>query len=120
MKEFFESIKKESQQNITQMINKDVGRSNNQERKFIVLKQYKTSFQLANIASAIVFTLCFLLIGWFVNFLTERDSFSLLYQIILFGISLIFLKTSFYVFLSYGYILEKINQLISQFQINKN
>lgn len=120
MKEFFENIKKESQQKITKMINKDVGRSNNQERKFIVLKQYKTSFQIANIASAIVFTLCFLLIGWFVNFLIERDSFSLLYQIILFGVSLVFLKISFYFFLSYSYILSKINQLISQFQINKN
>jgi len=120
MKQFFQNIKKESEKQITQLVNKDIKILNNKEKKINTLKHNKWAFQIANFFSAITFALIFIFIGWFIDFLIERDSFSFLYQIILLGGSFLFLKISLYVFVSYSYTIGKINQLISEFKINKN
>lgn len=117
MKNFFENIKQESQKNIINMVNKELSKYQN-HKAIDVLKSFKFGLQFSNIAAAIIFTICFTLIGLFVNFLIENNSFSFLYQIITFAISLTFLKISSYVFLSITYSIEKISQLINQTKQN--
>lgn len=118
MKNIFEKIKKESHKQTLKILNNSVKRS--KENPLYTLKSCKFSFQISNIASAIIFTICFSLIGFLINYLIKTDSFSILYQITLFFVSLFFLQISGFIFLAHTYSIEKISQLIENFQQHNN